>query len=67
MVPGVTLPAYHLEQPLKPILWIALHQLSQCLDLQVIALGIGLVKINCPAQDKILHALRTLIEDIFFR
>lgn len=50
MVPPVALPAQQLEQLLKAVSRIALRQFSQRLDHRIIATGIGLVKIDRPAQ-----------------
>ena len=50
MVPGVALPAQQLEQLLKTVARIAFCQFSQCTDLRFITPGIGLIKIDRPAQ-----------------
>jgi len=50
MIPPAALPAQQLEQLLKNVSRIALRQFSQRLDHRLIVAGIGLVKIDRPAQ-----------------
>lgn len=50
VVPGIALPAQQLEQLLKTVARIAFCQFSQRTDHRFITSGIGLVKIERPAQ-----------------
>ncbi|MNJ73191.1 hypothetical protein D3C77_699530 [compost metagenome] len=50
VVPGIALPAQQLEQLLKTVARIAFCQFSQRMDHRFITPGIGLIKIDRPAQ-----------------